>query len=111
MRFWGLGIRMCHYALLMAKKPLKNVKLRHWLITNAPFRWPVKNYLFFCLKIWTIKKPALYLCHSAADVGGVLKHKQKWKRNYNLKSGSTTATGGGKLSTLPTKQTPTRTHL
>src|SRR5690554_606726 len=34
----------------------------------------------FCLKIWTIKKPALYLCHSAADVGGLLNHNEMKKK-------------------------------
>src|SRR5690554_996686 len=46
-----------------------------------------------------------------ADVGGLLKHKQKWKRNYNLKSGSTTAMGWGKLSTLSVKETEAQPRL
>jgi|SRR5690554_4290991 len=40
----------------------------------------------FCLKIWTIKKPALYLWHSAADVGGLLNHNEM-KQKLQLEVG------------------------
>ena len=49
----------------------------------------------FGLKIWTIKKPALYLCHSPADVGGALNHNEM-KKKLQLEVGKYYRNGAGK---------------
>lgn len=50
----------------------------------------------FCLKVWTIKKPALYLYHSAADVGGALNHNEM-KQNLQLEVGKYYRNGAGEI--------------